>query len=216
MKQILHPDSELKGLLELIEKVGSRDFLRSPKHQKSKERFIGCLFAYAIRRYTEREWFINQLEEPDSSDFTLTAYFERRLAEKPAETAHIQLVALPERIKDINNKLAEIKKIIDKKYSSRYQYESYTMLLIFGNFEGVNDYIGDIFNYVQEKQRCGKFKMVWLLYLISIDLVNSFIYNVNLLWPEEKKTEIIVKLREELGKGIIYPSKYFDKFFKIE
>src|SRR3989338_7621779 len=85
MREAIHPDSIIKESLVLIEKVGSRDFLRSPRHKKEKEKFIAGLFTYAIRKYSEREWFIDQLPEPASSDFMLTACFDRLIKEKPFE-----------------------------------------------------------------------------------------------------------------------------------
>lgn len=211
MKQAVHPDCVMRELFGLMNTVGTKKFLRGTDH-KPKEKFIGCLFSYAIRKFTEKDWFINQLQEPASSDFTLTTYTERPITEKPAETACVQLVELPERINNEPDKIQAIHNIIDKKYSDLYQYERGTMLLIFGNFEGVDNYLDNISDYIINKQANNKYAMVWFIYLNSVDIINSFIYSVSILWPMENRANLKIVLKDEFGKGVIFHNKYFDKF----
>lgn len=209
MIKVIHPDSVMKELVNLIESVGSRDFLRGPKYQKEKEKFIACFFAYAIRKFSEKEYFINQLPEPDSSDFKLSAFCDRPDKNKPLETAPIQLVELPQVLVNSQDIFGAIYKIIGKKYG-KYSDEDKLMLLIFSNFEGRRTYIDSIKKFIEEKQREDKYNMVWLLRFIGIDKIKGFNCEVSQLWPNSGV--INFWLIDEFNRGIVYNNSYIEKY----
>ena len=199
----------MKELVILIESVGKRNFLKSPEYQKEMEQFIACFFAYAIRKFSEKEYFIHQVPEPDSSDFRLSTFNNETVETRALKTALIQLVELPQiltRERDIINKIYEI---ISAKYG-KYSDENKLMLLIFSNFEGHQSYVDNIRQFVKEKQREGRYNMVWLLRFIGVNEIKGFNCEVNQLWPNS--SVINFWLTDEFNRGIVYNNSYIKKY----
>ena len=207
----IHPRKVFEECYETLKKVGARNFLKSPKYKKEFEKFVAVLFTFGVRKFTKREWYLQQIGDPP--DFELMTASDRETKDKPVDHAMIELVTIPEIVDSQQDKFKFTIDILEKgKLASHYQPEKGIILLIFLNSlsgpilsEQLSEYFLTNYN--------NKFKNVWCLYLLSIDPILSVRYIVKQLLPNKEVVECALK--EELSEGIKYPHPLLDKFNKL-
>ncbi|RJR31795.1 hypothetical protein C4569_01160 [Candidatus Parcubacteria bacterium] len=212
MEKSQHPDQVTITLVNKIEKISSSSFVNGAKYQEEREELIACMMAYGLRKVTKKEWFILKPPQQDSSDFILTSMSNDINDDNPFERASFQQVELPTRIAVLNDKLGEIKKIIDKKFG-KYSDEHKLRLLIFINFENSHLFQKEIIAYVRKKQEeGGKFIDVWLFALTASSLIKGYTFRITRAFPIKYYDSFTANLVDEFNKGIIYDDPRFKKF----
>lgn len=189
--QIKHP----KVVLAEIVKIEPKKFLHGAAFQKERDLFIGCLFAFYCRKIQNREWLIRRISDPP--DFDLTAVTDRPIKEKPFDYAEVEIVELTDRIKTLSEAIQIIK---SRKIDRPYALNEGTKLLIF-----VNNTQGPNWSYGLGKffRKSGdKYSEVFAIYLLKVDFVDSFIYEVKAIRPYGYKE--ILSLNDELKREIIW------------
>lgn len=201
-----HPDYMMGEVLKTVQRVGSGKFLQGAKFQKDRESFIACLFTYAVRKRLKREWYI-QLIDDDPPDFRILAPSDRSIKEKPINVIGVEIVEMRESTLDLATKNLERTKL------TNYAPPSNTALLIFVNSEVLAQDLPALNLWI--KNNLNKFSNFAKIYLLSLDkfsTANALEYTV--IDAIDIRIEKCV-LKDEFGKGIIYPHPLLDKF-KVE
>lgn len=202
-----HPKLVLNEIFNLTDKIGAKKFLHGAGFQKEHDLLIGCFFAFYCRELQGREWFIQRISDPP--DFELTAPTDRAIKEKPFDHAEIEIVEIPEHIKSLSDAIEIIK---SRKIDRPYDLGNDTILLIFlNNSQGPNWSYG-LGRFFQNST--DKYKEVFAIYLLKVDLQNSFTYEVKGIRPYGYSK--VLSLNDELKKELI-PHPLLEKFgVKIE
>lgn len=205
-----HPDDLLKEIFILIKKIGAEKFLHSAGYNKERDGFMACLFAYAMRKFQQKEWFIQQVGDPP--DFEMIALTGRATKDKPFDHAMVELVSIPQDIDKTEDKLGYVVDVLKKtKINEKYRLEEGTILLIFINASCGPILSGDLSKWVS-KNKPKYFGEILCIYILSVSLEDSFIYVVkSLTRPENLLT---IKLKDEFNKGIIFDHLLLRKFIK--
>lgn len=200
-----HPDLLLAEIFDLIEEVGSKNFLHSPKYDSERDLFIACLFVYGVRKLQKREWFIQRNDDPP--DFEVVSPTDRPIRDHPVDHAGVELVEIPAHTKDFDEALRILNK---KKLSKNYLVPRGCHLLIFFNHHLGPQWSGLLKAKLENSK--DNFREVWAIYLLSVTLTDSFTYIVKNLRPSND--EVLVKLKEEAFKGILYTNSLTQKLIR--
>lgn len=203
-----HPDDILKELLNLIKKIGAKNFLHGAGQNRERDAFVGCLFAYAVRKYQRREFFFQQNSDPP--DFELIAPTERALREGPFDHFNIEIVTVPPMVDTSDQKLDYATDLLSRtKFSPEYKPDPGTILLVFINATCGTALSDELASWVI-KNKPPEFGEVMCIYLLSVSAERSFTYIVkSLIHPEISWT---LNLKEEFNQGTIYPHPLIGKF----
>ena len=87
-----HPDYILSELIKLIPEISSQKFLNGAGYNKERDSFVSILFTYAIRKWSQREWFIQQISDPP--DFYIISPTNRAIKDKPMDRMGIEIVEI--------------------------------------------------------------------------------------------------------------------------
>lgn len=190
----------------IILNINFKDLFQGTKFQKERDLFIGCLFAFYLRKLQGREWYIQRISDPP--DFELIAPTNRVIKDKPFDRAEIEIVQIPERIKTLKDAIGIIK---SRKIDRPYDLGEGIQLLVFINNNQGPSWLEGLINFFSDSR--DKFSEIWSIYFIPGD-INNMAYEVHSLRPSGWWS--VLKVEEELYRKSI-PHPLLDKFMvKIE
>lgn len=202
MGKLFHPDQIMSGLIDIISEIGPTKFLRGAGFNKERDAFIGVLFCYAIRKWSQREWFIQQIQDPP--DFYVISPTDRSIKERPVDRIGVELVEIMDESIDLAISTLERTKL------SNYFPSEGTALLIF-----INSKIS-ILNLkefslwiVRNKEKFSSFSEVYILFMgTSYQEIgmNYTLVNVLKAWSQ------CCILKDEFGNGVLFPHCLIDKY----
>lgn len=203
----MHPDAKLKGIIKLILRIGAKKFLEGAGLNKEREGFLSCLFAYALRKRTKKEYFLQQEEDPP--DFSMIAPSDRPFKEKPFDNFNVEIVEIPILVKDKEDKLQFSIDLIKNKKLDEYYLQEGTFLLIFINSDSASGLATGIAEFVQNNQNLFKrYGEVYILFITSFNAREVMGFTlVNVI----KKWDVLLSLKEEFNKGILFKHPVFER-----
>lgn len=197
-----HPNAILKELVDLIIQIGGAEFLNGPKYNKQRDALIACMFAYAIRAFTGREAYIQQIEDPP--DFALLLPTDRTTKEIPFDYAQVENVQVPTHVDQEPNKLEFTKDLLLRTKLTNYFPAKGTLLLIHLNATSALQILPGLKVWYQQNQELFKqFGEVFIFYINSVTVDNSITYTVISLRSDWSITQNI--LEENKRKVINHP-----------
>lgn len=198
----LHPDRLMCNLVDLISEIGSTKFLHGAGLNKDRDSFVAVLFAYAIRKWSKREWFVQQIQDPP--DFYLISPTDRTIKEKPVDRAGVEVVEIKDKT------LEAVIETLERTKLTNYDPGEGTILLIFINSEvGLENL--ELLNIwiVNNREKFSVFSEIYILFINQFTTETIVSYTVvNAL----KAWAVSCKLIEDFNKGIIYPHPLIDKY----
>lgn len=195
-----HPDQVLHGLLSFVTDNSSHEFLTGAGYNKERESLVAILFTYAIRKWSQREWFIQQISDPP--DFYMISPTNRPI--KPLDRVGIEIV-------EIKTESPEeaIKTILRTKLENYFPSHG-TMLLVFLNSPNAIRVGQEINRWaIWNKEKFSRFTELYFLYLMSFSPTKTWTYRII---NGFKAWNQVCNLSEEFNKGIIFPHPLIDKF----
>lgn len=202
LKKSEHPDQVLVRLLSFVDSIGSVKFLTGAGYNKERDLLVAILFAYAIRKWSRREWFIQQLTD-EPPDFYLISPSDRPFSERPVDRAGIEIVEIR------TGEPQEAIQIIQRTKIENYLPPRRTFLLIFLNTRQAVRVGLELSRWaLQNPEKFRHFSEVYFLYLISFSPITTWTYRILNLF---KHWYQICVLSEEFNKGIIFPHPLIDK-----
>lgn len=195
-----HPDQVLLGLLSFIEGIGSHKFLTGAGYNTERDSLIAVLFAYAIRKWTRQEWFLQQITDPP--DFYMISPTSR--SRKPLDRMGIEVVE----IKTVNPE--EAIEIIQRTKLQNYAPGRGTTLLVFLNCTNAIRVGSELCRWsIQNREKFNKFSELYFLYLMSFSPDTTWTYRIiNIFKPWNQ----VCNLSEEFNKGVIFPHPLINKY----
>lgn len=204
-----HPSILLPKLKQVIQGAEGK-FLKASTFKKDRELFFACLFAYAIRKITERECFIQSIPEgQDPPDFELLSASNRPLKEKPFDNALIEIVEVPTIIEKKSSPILEALLNLENSKLASSIYDDYMILVISHTRFGPR-----ITEALEQRiltiPRKNKSVSIWSMYFNDINPKDSFLYTVTEIIPGNKSVQL--SLNGELRKGFLFDHPYYHKF----
>lgn len=196
----VHPADLLREIIAVQEKVGAHKFIHSPEYKKDFELFIGACFTYGARNLTGKEWLIRPGEEPP--DFSIMSVNSTG-SEKTFEKANVELVTVPLKVDEQNDKFAFAKSVIAKKFSKLYKPADKTWLLIFLNSSSARQLAGFLKDTLRTQN---KYPSIWSIYFLSMD---DFIFALYEIFPGSGYLEY--NFSKETNVGLKFPHPAIDK-----
>ncbi len=197
-----HPDHIMHGLIDLIGKIGTARFLHGAGLNKERDSFVAVLFTYAIRKWSHREWYIQQIQDPP--DFHIISPTDRSTKEKPIDRLGVEIVELKDET------LEAVINTLERTKLTNYAPEEGTVLLIFINSKIGLINLKDFSIWIAKNQDKFKaFSEIYILFLSQFTLETAVDYtlvNVLKVWSQH------VLLKEEFNKGIVFTHPLLDKF----
>lgn len=197
-----HPDHLMKRLLDKMASIETKDFLTKAGLNQERELFIAVLFAYAIRKWSNREWFIQKGEDPP--DFYVVSPTERKIKERPMDKIAVELVEMRTGI------LEDAISCLERTKLTNYCLESGTILLIFINATTSISTIEQLTIWiVRNREKFSVFSEIYILYIVSFSKEFAIVYNlVNILkvWHQD------CNLSEEFNRGIRFNHKLIEDY----
>lgn len=168
-------------------------------YNKERDAMISVFFAYAIRKWSKREWFIQQVDDPP--DFFMISPTNR--AKKPVDRLGVEIIEI--RDKEINEAI----NTLERSKLEKYVPSKGTVLLVFlNNTNAVKVGIGLVEWAVENRSLFENFSELYFLYLIHFSPEDTWTYKIINIF---KKWSQVCNLSEEFNKGIIYPHPLIDK-----
>jgi|SRR3989344_437350 len=201
-----HPDYVLSGLLKLILKIGTQKFLNGAGYNRDRDSFVSILFTYAIRKWSKREWFIQQISDPP--DFYVISPTNRATKDKPIDCMGVEIIEIKAESTD-----EAIVTVLQSKLKN-YAPGSGTALLVFLNNKNAIRVGSQLSTWaVRNREKFNNFSELYFLYLESFSSTTTWAYRViNIFKVWEQKCV----LSEEFKKGILFPHDLIDKYhFRI-
>ena len=199
-----HPRFVLQKLNKIIKSVGVRRFLHSPEYGNERDLYIGSMFAFYVRRIQQREQF---LQKPKVfPDVEISAFSDRKILDRPLDNAHVEITSIPERATSYEEALKIVR---ESKLDKIYQPDKELVLLIFINNKQAPMWVKRLSEFFQNSG--DGFGQVYALYLLSVNPMDSFVYEVDSLRPIGS-TEVL-RLNEEIRRPMI-SHPYLEKFAK--
>lgn len=137
-----HPRFVIQHIFQLIRSVGTRQFLHSPKYGNERDKFIGSMFAFYVRKIQNREQYI---QKPKSfPDIEISAFADREIKDRPFDNAHVEMTSVPESCVTFDDALKTVKK---SKLEKIYEVDKDLALLIFINNKYAPSWIKQFSDY---------------------------------------------------------------------
>jgi hypothetical protein len=197
-----HPDHIMGGLIDLIRKIGTKKFLHGSGLNKERDSFVAVLFTYAIRKWSHREWYIQQIQDPP--DFHIISPTDRPTKEKPIDRLGVEIVELKDETVEVAISTLERTKL------TNYAPGEGTVLLIFINSKIGLVNLKDFSIWIARNQDKFKaFSEIYILFLSQFTPETALDYtlvNVLKVWSQH------IVLKEEFNKGVLFPHPLIDKF----
>lgn len=197
-----HPDQILTQLVLVIEKIGSEKFLSGAGYNKERDSLVSVLFAYGLRKWSQREWFLQQISDPP--DFHMISPTDR--PKKPIDRFGVEIVEIRE-----GNSVDAIE-ILERAKLTHYFPGRGTRLLIFLNNTNTTNAVkvgSRILEWaLKNKDKFSEFSEVYLLFIISFSKDKILTYRVINLFNPWSET---CYLSDEFNKGIVFPHPLIDK-----
>lgn len=197
-----HPRFVIQQIFQLIKSVGAREFLHSPKYGDERDKFIGSMFAFYVRKIQNREQYVQKPK--DFPDIEISSFSDRKIKEKPFDNAHVEITSVPESSVTFDDALKIVK---DSKLNKLYERDKALVLLIFINNEHAPSWIKQFSNYFLNST--DGFGEVYAIYLRDFNTVDAIVYEVDSLRPYGSAE--VLKLNEEMVKSeTLHP--YIERF----
>lgn len=197
-----HPRFVIQQIFQLIKSIGTREFLRSPKYGGERDKFIGSMFAFYVRKIQNREQYVQKPRE--FPDIEISAFSDRKIRERPLDNAHVEITSVPESAVTFDDALKTVK---DSKLNKLYEKDKTLVLLIFINNKYAPSWIKQFSNYFLNST--DGFGEVYAIYLRDFNTVDAIVYEVVSLRPYG--TIEVLKLNEEMDKREIQ-HPYIERF----
>lgn len=200
--QFVHPRLLLEKLTRIMKEVGSHTFLTGTKHGDDRDLLIGCLFSFFPRRVLGREWFIQKPYR--FPDLELVSFTERQIMDKPLDCVSVEITTIVESIQTFDEAVESLKQ---HKLAKVYQEDKSVVLLIFINNRQAPAWSKGLSSFFESSK--DKFGQVFAIYLMDVNSVDSFVFEVDCLRPGGVYE--VFKLSEEINTELI-PNQYFERF----
>lgn len=197
----LHPDYVMANLVDLVNAIGVHKFLHGAGHNKDRETLVSVLFAYAIRKWSRREWFIQQIDDPP--DFYVVSPTDRSVKERPVDRYGVEIIEI--NTDDPKEAITTVENVKLKDYAVTPR----PALLMFLNTTNAIA-VGRALSVwaVRERERFNNFTELYCLHLISFSsqtLWSWQLLNVFRPWSVQ------CVFTEEFNKGVVYPHALIEK-----
>lgn len=197
-----HPDHIMGDLIHLIGKIGATKFLYGAGLNKERDSFVAVLFAYAVRKWSHREWYIQQIQDPP--DFYISSPTDRPTKEKPIDRLGVEIVELRDETVEAAISTLERTKL------TNYIPDKGTVLLIFINSKIGFGNLKDFSIWIARNQ--DKFKAFSEIYILFLGqftpetVLDYTLVNILKVWSQH------IVLKKEFGRGVLFMHPLLDKY----